>query len=57
MPWCDLPDPVPPMTSGERLQAIVARQGCLGITGLIVLAAIVASFGADWWGRLSAVAR
>lgn len=43
MPWSDLPDPVPQMTAGERVQAVVARLGCLGISGLVIFALIVGS--------------
>lgn len=57
MPWSDLPDPVPPMTPGDRLQAILARLGCLGVTGLIIFAVILAIAGTDWFGPSSAVAR
>lgn len=49
MPWSDLPDPIPPMTPGERVQAIVARLGCLGVSGLLIFAAIVAFVGRGWF--------
>lgn len=49
MPWSDPPDPVPPMTVAERAQAIVARLGCLGVSGLLIFAAIVALAGSDWF--------
>ncbi|WP_309091729.1 hypothetical protein [Phenylobacterium sp.] len=45
------------MTPGDRLQAILARLGCLGVTGLIIFAVILAIAGTDWFGPSSAVAR
>jgi hypothetical protein len=48
MPWSQLPDPAPPMPPTERLQAIVARLGCLGVTGLLVAAALVGFAGRGW---------
>ena len=49
MPWSDLPDPVPPMTPVQRVQAFVSRIGCLGVSGLLIFAAIVAVVGSDWF--------
>ena len=43
MPWSSLPEPAPPMTLGERLQAIVARLGCIGITGLLLAGLVIGS--------------
>jgi hypothetical protein len=43
MPWSDLPDPFPQMTPTERVQAVLARLGCIGITGIILAGVIVGS--------------